>query len=220
MFSAVWLCKTLPRVISSDFYPCIFISGAGNLVAVYVDDILAVGPQQVCDEFATLLGNQFHIINQGPVSSFRGLNIKREGGMILINQIGSKEKMAKHFQLENCNPTSTPLDHSLPLLEAEPDSPRANQTLYRELTSSLNHLAITTRPIPSLKSRNSTKIQLLPILMLLAISSSMPFPQSTTQLNTAGSSTATESTVMLTQIADLSSVNGTVNGSPQRDTYS
>jgi hypothetical protein len=133
--------------ISSDFDPCIFISRASNLlVAVYVDDILAVGPQQVCHEFATLLGKQFHIVNQGQVSSFLGLSINRESGMIFINQIGYIEKMAKRFQLENCNPTSTPLDHSLPLLKADPDSPRADQTLYRELTGSLNHLAITTRP--------------------------------------------------------------------------
>jgi Reverse transcriptase (RNA-dependent DNA polymerase) len=118
--------------ISSDFDPCIFISRAGNLlVAVYyVDDILAVGPQQVCDEFATLLGKQFHIVNQGQVSSFLDLSIKRESGMIFINQIEYIEKMAKRFQLENCNPTSTPLDHSLPLLKADPDSPRADQTLY------------------------------------------------------------------------------------------
>jgi hypothetical protein len=66
--------------------------------------------------------------------------------MMFINQIDYIEKMAKRFQLENCNLMSTPLNYSLPLLQADPDSPQADQTLYRELTGSINHLAITIRP--------------------------------------------------------------------------
>jgi hypothetical protein len=133
--------------ISSDFDPCIFVSqNYSLLIAVYVDDTLIVGLQSACDEFANLLGCQFHIVNQGQVSSFLGLNVERQHGTIRLNQVGYIERMAKRFQLENCNPVATPLDHSLSLVKAAPDSPRADQTLYQELAGSLNHLAITSRP--------------------------------------------------------------------------
>jgi len=136
---------------SSEFDPCIFISYRWHLLlAIYVDDILVMGPQVKCDKFANQLSRQFRITNQGHVSSFLGINVERRNGMILLNQIGYIDRMAKRFQLESCNPTSTPLDHSLPLLKAESDTPRANETLYRELTGSLNHLAICTRPDTSL----------------------------------------------------------------------
>ena len=136
---------------SSEFDPCIFISQRWHLLlAIYVDDILVMGPQVKCNEFAKQLSRQFRITNQGHVSSFLGINVERSNGMIFLNQIGYIDRMAKRFQLESCNPTFTPLDHSLPLLKAEFDTPRTDETLYRELTGSLNHLAICTRPDTSL----------------------------------------------------------------------
>jgi hypothetical protein len=41
----------------------------------------------VCDEFAWLLGQQFRLSNQGPVSSFLGINVQRSGNTILLNRI-------------------------------------------------------------------------------------------------------------------------------------
>ena len=58
--------------------------------------------------------------------------------------------MAQRFQLESSISTFTPLDHSLPLQKADFHSKRADGTLYKELTGSLNHLAICTRPDISL----------------------------------------------------------------------
>ena len=103
-----------------------------------------MGPQVNSDEFANQLNRQFRITNQGHVSSFLGINVERHDGMILFNQIGYINRMAQRFQLESCNPTATPLDHSLPLQKADFNSKRADGSLYRELTGSLNHLAICT----------------------------------------------------------------------------
>ena len=154
--SRIWYLALYDAIInlgfeSSKFDPCIFISPQWHLLlAIYVDDILVMGPQVKCDEFANQLSRQFRITNQGHVSSFLGINVERRDGAILLNQIGYIDRMAQRFQLESCNPTFTPLDHSLPLLKAEPESPRADGTLYKELTGSLNHLAICTRPDTSL----------------------------------------------------------------------
>lgn len=135
----------------SDFDPCIFISRNRKLlIAIYVDDILAIGPPDLCTEFAKQLGQQFRISNQGNVSSFLGINIQRSDSSILLNQIGYINKLAARFRIESCNPTMTPIDYSLPLLKADQNDKRADATLYKELIGSLNHLAIFTRPDISL----------------------------------------------------------------------
>ena len=154
--SRIWFLALYDAILnlgftSSEFDPCIFISRERHLLlTIYGDDILVMGPQVKCDHFANQLSRQFRITNHGHVSSFLGISVERKDGTIHLNQIGYIERMAKRFHLESSNPVFTPMDHSLPLLKATPDSKRADGTLYRELTGSLNHLAIYTRPDSSL----------------------------------------------------------------------
>src|SRR5262249_20423446 len=54
--------------------------------------------------------------------------------------------MLKRFHMEDARPMSTPLDHSLPLILAQPQDKRADLTQYQELIGSLNHLAVFSRP--------------------------------------------------------------------------
>jgi len=154
--SRIWYLSLYDAIInlrfqSSKFDPCIFISQQWHLLlAIYVNDILVMGPQIKCDEFANQLSHQFRITNQGHVSSFLGINIECKDGTILLNQIGYIDRMAQRFQLESSISTFTPLDPSLPLQKVDFHSRRADGTFYKELTGSLNHLAICTRPDTSL----------------------------------------------------------------------
>jgi hypothetical protein len=107
------------------------------IIAVYVDDILAIGPQDACNTFADELNEKFRIVNQGAVSSFLGINVQRENGMILLNQVGYIDKMAQQFDIKATS-APTPLEHSLPLVKPSADDKRADPTLYKELTGSLN----------------------------------------------------------------------------------
>jgi len=137
--------------VSSEFDPCIFVSHERNiLLAIYVDDILVMDPRTKCDEFAIQLGRRFNIVNNGHVSSFLGITIEHANGIISLNQIGYINRMMKRFGTESSISTLTPLDHSLPLVKADFDSMRAEDTLYKELTGSLNHLVICTRSDTSL----------------------------------------------------------------------
>jgi Reverse transcriptase (RNA-dependent DNA polymerase) len=82
----------------NEFEPCIFISKTANLkIARYVDDILPIGPQHACDEFDNPLKKKFLIVNQGPVSSFLGINIQRKDGTILLNQSDFITELAQHI---------------------------------------------------------------------------------------------------------------------------
>src|SRR5438552_3110459 len=52
----------------------------------------------------------------------------------------------KEFGLGNAKVTRTPLEKSLPLLAAKPGERMCNADYYQRLISSLNHLAVFTRP--------------------------------------------------------------------------
>src|SRR5436190_1931530 len=54
--------------------------------------------------------------------------------------------MLKRFNIRNAVPTKTPLQQYLPLLKATQFDHRCNQLEYTEITSSLNHLAVYSRP--------------------------------------------------------------------------
>ena len=86
--------------------------------------------------------------NLGPPKTFLGLNITRNASAntISINQTGYIYRMLKRFNMQNAVPAKTPLPHSLPLLKATKLDRRCNQLEYTEITGSLNHLAVYSRP--------------------------------------------------------------------------
>ena len=83
---------------------------------------------------------------KGPVTSFLGLNVMRDGSRIAINQVGYIEHMLMRFQMDKAKPVDTPLNPSLPLVKAKPGDKRTDIQTYQELTGSLNHCALFSRP--------------------------------------------------------------------------
>ena len=65
---------------------------------------------------------------------------------ISINQTGYIHRMLKRFNMQNAVPVKTPLPHSLRLLKATKLDRRCNQLENTEITGSLNHLAVYSRP--------------------------------------------------------------------------
>src|SRR5438477_637300 len=86
--------------------------------------------------------------NLGPPKTFLGLNIVRNinTGTISINQMGYIHRMLKRFNMQQAVPAKTPLPHSLPLLKATQLDRRCDQLKYTEITGSLNHLVVYSRP--------------------------------------------------------------------------
>ena len=101
-------------------------------------------------KFAISSTTKFHSIfcmeYKGPVTSFLGLNIIRDGSTIAINQVGYIEHMLARFQMDKAKPAATPLHPGLPLLKAKPGDKRTDIQSYQELTGSLNHAAVFSRP--------------------------------------------------------------------------
>jgi len=119
------------------------------ILAVYVDDILIAAPSiESCNAIINELTRHIEIINKGEVKSFLGLNIVRnhEQHTISISQPGYIDRLLAKFKMTNAKSAHTPFSPSTKLKAATPYDTRCNIELYQELTGSLNHLAVFSRP--------------------------------------------------------------------------
>jgi hypothetical protein len=119
------------------------------IIEVYVDDIQIAGPnKQSCYEVYLELCRHFKMEHKGEVKSFLGLNItcNWENHSISINQPGYIDRLLARFNMSNAKSATTPLEPGCQLLVATYNDKLCDSTLYQELTGSLNHLAIVSRP--------------------------------------------------------------------------
>lgn len=150
--SRIWfvvLCELIQEVGFTAWQTdqCTFFSNDSRiLIAVYVDDLRMLGKPEDNEHCVKELSRRFKLRNHGSVKSFLGLNVAYASNGIHLNQVGYIHRKADEFHLTNSKPVDSPLDHSLPLVNATPDHALCDQTTYQELTGSLNHLAITSRP--------------------------------------------------------------------------
>ena len=127
---------------------CIYLRG-DIILGVYVDDIKIAGPsKEACDAVYKELSQHVKVEYKGPIKSFLGIDVIRNWNehLIGINQGAYIDRLVAEFGLTNAKSTSTPLDKSLPLLQAVSGEEMCNVIFYQRLTGSLNHLAVFTRP--------------------------------------------------------------------------
>lgn len=128
--------------------PCVYTSksnGALTIMAIHVDDGLIVG--ESVNEIKSVikyLGEKFEIKEMN-VGCFLGVEIqKRADNSIFVHQSTYAEKVLSKFNMQNCNPVSTPSDTNQPI--GNFDESNASSYPYRELIGSLMYLAVGTRP--------------------------------------------------------------------------
>ena len=127
---------------------CVYTRG-NIIIEVYVDDIQIAGPDEAsCREVYLELSRHFKVQDKGPVQSFLGVNIMRnwEKHSISINQPGLIDQILARFNMVNAKVAKTPLEFGVHLFKATPNDRMCDIKLYQELVSSLNHLAVFTRP--------------------------------------------------------------------------
>ena len=146
----LFLCRVILGLgfVALEIDPCIYIR-EDVILEVYVDDIQIVAPtKDRCDAVLQELKKHLNIESKGPIQSFLGINVIRNWNqhLIALNQGAYIDKLVTEFGLINAKVTSTPLDKSLPLLNATPGEKMCNPEYYQRLTGSLNYLAVFTRP--------------------------------------------------------------------------
>ncbi|GJV25393.1 retrovirus-related pol polyprotein from transposon TNT 1-94 [Tanacetum coccineum] len=86
------------------------------IVQIYVDDIIfGSTSQNLCDDFAKIMHDEFEISMMGELNFFLGLQIKQMEDGIFFNQSKYIKEMLKKFGLEDSKPTMTPMSTEIKL---------------------------------------------------------------------------------------------------------
>jgi hypothetical protein len=91
---------------------------------------------------------RFDATDDGEVTKFVGIDIKRDEYTTHLSQTPLAEKLLKTFQMENCNPVKTPMEPGTLLTAQGPDDPtgHVNQETYQHLVGTLLYLTVWSRP--------------------------------------------------------------------------
>ncbi|GJR31766.1 retrovirus-related pol polyprotein from transposon TNT 1-94 [Tanacetum coccineum] len=115
------------------------------IVQIYVDDIIFSSTcQDMCDEFAKIMLDEFKMSMMGELNFFLGLQIKQMEYGIFFNQSKYIKEMLKKFGLEDSKPMKTPMSSDTKLTKDE-ECESVDSTKYRGMIGSLLYLT-TSRP--------------------------------------------------------------------------
>ncbi|GKB11372.1 retrovirus-related pol polyprotein from transposon TNT 1-94 [Tanacetum coccineum] len=110
------------------------------IVQIYVDDIIFGSTcQDMCDEFAKIMHDEFEMSMMGELNFFLGLQIKQMEDGIFFNQSKYIKEMLKKFGLEESKPMKTPMSSDTKLTK-DKECESVDSTKYRGMIGSLLYL--------------------------------------------------------------------------------
>ncbi|GJU80595.1 retrovirus-related pol polyprotein from transposon TNT 1-94, partial [Tanacetum coccineum] len=110
------------------------------IVQIYVDDIIfGSTSQNLCDDFAKILNDEFEMSMMGELNFFLGLQIKQMEDGIFFNQSKYIKEMLKKFGLEDSKPTKTPMSTEIKLTKDD-EADSVDSSKYRGMIGSLLYL--------------------------------------------------------------------------------
>ncbi|GJV79616.1 retrovirus-related pol polyprotein from transposon TNT 1-94 [Tanacetum coccineum] len=110
------------------------------IVQIYVDDIIFGSTcQEMCDDFAKIMHDEFEMSMMGELNFFLGLQIKQLNDGIFFNQSKYIKEMLKKFGLEDSKPMKTPMSTETKLTRDE-EGESVDNTKYRGMIGSLLYL--------------------------------------------------------------------------------
>ncbi|KAK8934594.1 hypothetical protein KSP39_PZI014788 [Platanthera zijinensis] len=111
------------------------------IISLYVDDLILTGSSKAqIEEFKKKLKTKYEMTDLGPLKFFLGLQIKQFNDNIFISQEHYTKLLLKKFDMENCNPTLTPMSTTEKLTARTEEEEKADQEKYRSLIGSLIYL--------------------------------------------------------------------------------
>nr|GEV82794.1 retrovirus-related Pol polyprotein from transposon TNT 1-94 [Tanacetum cinerariifolium] len=110
------------------------------IVQIYVDDIIFGSTyQEMCDDFAKIMHDEFEMSMMGELNFFLGLQIKQLEDGIFFNQSKYIKEMLKKYGLEDSKPMKTPLPTETKLTK-HVEGESVDNTKYRGMIGSLLYL--------------------------------------------------------------------------------
>nr|GEV29680.1 retrovirus-related Pol polyprotein from transposon TNT 1-94 [Tanacetum cinerariifolium] len=110
------------------------------IVQIYVNDIIFGSTcQELCDDFAKIIHDEFEMSMMGELNFFLGLRIKQLKDCIFFNQSKYIKEMLKKFGLEESKPMKTPMSMERKLTKDEKGN-SVDNTKYKGMIGSLLYL--------------------------------------------------------------------------------
>ena len=132
------------RPLNSD--PCIFVNDDGMIIVIFVDDLLFIGKEEkkINDTISAI---KFKLKNLGQVRRFLGIDVEydRTKQVMRLSQSRYIEDALKEYQLNECNPSTTPGESGLKIVKATEEN-KELETLCRSMVGKLIYIATCTRP--------------------------------------------------------------------------
>ncbi|GJY59313.1 retrovirus-related pol polyprotein from transposon TNT 1-94 [Tanacetum coccineum] len=117
------------------------------IVIIYVDDIIFGSTcQEMCDDFAKIMHDEFEISMMGELNFFLGLQIKQMENGIFFNQFKYIKEMLKKFGLEESKPMKTPMSSNTKLMKDD-EYESVDSTKYQCMIGNLLYLMASTSDI-------------------------------------------------------------------------
>ncbi|GKA36180.1 retrovirus-related pol polyprotein from transposon TNT 1-94 [Tanacetum coccineum] len=112
------------------------------IVQIYVDDIIfGSTSQNLCDDFAKIMHDEFEMSMMGELNFFLGLQIKQMEDKIFFNQSKYIKEMLNKFGLEDSKPTKMPMSTEIKLTKDD-EADYVDSSKYRGMIGSLLYLTI------------------------------------------------------------------------------
>ena len=110
------------------------------IVCLYVDDLIFTGNNsEMISKFKRKMAAEFEMTDIGLMSYYLGIEVKQSDDGIFISQNNYAKKILKEFNMQNCQPVSTPVERGTKLSRFD-DGERVNPTLFRKLIENLKYL--------------------------------------------------------------------------------
>ncbi|CAM8919718.1 unnamed protein product [Rhodiola kirilowii] len=98
--------------VNDPLCPCVFIKKTTSgcvIIVVYVDDLNIIGTNEEIHEVISYLKREFEMKDLGRIKYCLGLQIEHLQSGILVHQSNYTRKIIKRFNMDKCNPLSTPM---------------------------------------------------------------------------------------------------------------
>lgn len=120
-------------------------AGEVLIVAVYVDDLLVTGTNEVVTaEFKKQMAATFEMSDLGRLSYYLGLEVNQQNGYVELKQEAYAKRVLEKAGMESCNPTRFPMDPKAVITKDEGGT-AVNATEYKSIIGGLRYL-VHTRP--------------------------------------------------------------------------
>ncbi|BES94054.1 Hydra magnipapillata [Nesidiocoris tenuis] len=127
--------------------PCIYRSstGGGEIIAVYVDDLIILTKDQAgYEKLKSILLKCFDMRDLGSLNYCLGIQFSCKNECVSANQSKYIDKLLEKYQMTDCKPIGTPMDPKTKLEKATDCDQQSYP--YQNLIGALMYLSVATRP--------------------------------------------------------------------------